>query len=260
MNSELAHYYGPNVHVLNDYFHISKLAELCNPSTFQPQINQLVKILYTQLLNTCLNEQFPREQVTSKTRMFENHPEAILKYEQIQKNQKTVVVNLARAGTYPSHICFELLHWAIDPQYIRQDHIFASRKVNAKGEVIGADLSSSKIGGDVKNSIVLIPDPMGATGSTMISTLDHYKKISDAQPIQIIALHLIVTPEYLQNVLQKHPEIQIYCFRVDRGLSPKEILDLPPGLKWDLEKGLNQMDYIVPGGGGFGEIMNNSFV
>jgi len=33
-----------------------------------------------------------------------------------------------------------------------------------------------------------------------------------------------------------------------------------PGEFPDREKGLNEHGYIVPGGGGFGEIMNNSFV
>jgi uracil phosphoribosyltransferase len=33
-----------------------------------------------------------------------------------------------------------------------------------------------------------------------------------------------------------------------------------PGTFWDEERGLNEKQYIVPGGGGFGEIMNNSFV
>ena len=33
-----------------------------------------------------------------------------------------------------------------------------------------------------------------------------------------------------------------------------------PGERWDEESGLSDVQYILPGGGGFGEIMNNSFV
>lgn len=260
MANELTHFYGPQVHVLSDIFHLSLLADLCHPKTQQPQINSYVQILYTQLMNTCLSNEFPQEIVSSQTRMIQSHPEAVLTSSRIKKNQKTVVVNLARAGTYPSHICYEHLHWALEPSVIRQDHIFASRKVNAKEEVTGTDLSAAKIGGDVAGSVVLFPDPMGATGSTLNSAIDYYKNLAGESPFKLIALHLIVTPEYLKNVLSRHPDLIIYCYRVDRGLSPKEVLDLPPGQKWDLEKGLNQMDYIVPGGGGFGEIMNNSFV
>jgi len=32
-----------------------------------------------------------------------------------------------------------------------------------------------------------------------------------------------------------------------------------PGERWDEEKGLNERHYIVPGAGGLGEIINNSF-
>ena len=38
------------------------------------------------------------------------------------------------------------------------------------------------------------------------------------------------------------------------------LMRLAPGGPFNQEKGLNANDYIVPGGGGFGEIMNNSFV
>ena len=33
-----------------------------------------------------------------------------------------------------------------------------------------------------------------------------------------------------------------------------------PGERWAEENGLTDQHYIVPGGGGLGEIMNNSFV
>jgi uracil phosphoribosyltransferase len=73
-------------------------------------------------------------------------------------------------------------------------------------------------------------------------------------------MHLIVTPEYLKKVTSQHPEVQIYALRLDRGLSPQAVLNTLPGAHWDQEKGLNSKGYIVPGGGGFGEILNNSFV
>jgi hypothetical protein len=47
---------------------------------------------------------------------------------------------------------------------------------------------------------------------------------------------------------------------VDRGLSPSEVLNCEPGERWSEERGLNDKQYIVPGGGGFGEIMNNSWI
>jgi uracil phosphoribosyltransferase len=71
---------------------------------------------------------------------------------------------------------------------------------------------------------------------------------------------LIVTPEYLKRVTTQHKDLIIYAVRVDRGLSNPAVLKTEPGLKWDQERGLDDTQYIVPGGGGFGEILNNSFV
>jgi hypothetical protein len=52
----------------------------------------------------------------------------------------------------------------------------------------------------------------------------------------------------------------VYALRLDRGLSPAHVLDTVPGTLWDEERGLDDHCYIVPGGGGLGEVLNNSFV
>jgi hypothetical protein len=45
---------------------------------------------------------------------------------------------------------------------------------------------------------------------------------------------------------------------LDRGLSPTDVLATVPGERWAEERGLNDRQYIVPGAGGVGEIMNNA--
>ncbi len=192
--------------------------------------------------------------------MTELHPDKNLSGVRISPKQKAVTVNLARAGTYPSHICYNALHFTLPAPHIRQDHIFAARVTNSTDKVTGAEFGGMKIGGDVKNAHVLFPDPMGATGNTMVSAIGHYKAHIPGPAKKFIALNLIVTPEYLKNVLAQHPEAIIYALRLDRGLSPQAVLDAIPGQFWEQERGLNEKHYIVPGGGGFGEIMNNSFV
>ena len=69
-----------------------------------------------------------------------------------------------------------------------------------------------------------------------------------------------MTPEYLKTVKKEHPDLRVYALRLDRGLSSKRILKTTPGTYWDQEKGLNQFQYIVPGAGGLGELLNNAFV
>ena len=73
-------------------------------------------------------------------------------------------------------------------------------------------------------------------------------------------MHLIVTPEYLKKILALPIDIQVFALRVDRGLSESHVLNSPLGLYWDQEKGLNSKQYIIPGAGGLGELLNNSFV
>lgn len=258
--SEIEHHYGPNVHILDDPCLNTWLARLCAPTTFQPQINHLVNHLYRALLKTVISAEFPRRTIRIPTRMTASHPDVLLETEAIDEGTRVVTVNLARAGTYPSHICYELLNELVDPQKVRQDHILASRLTDEKHKVTGAAMSGAKIGGDIDGAIVLFPDPMGATGNTMNAALDLYKNEIGGKAAKLIALNLIVTPEYLKNVLSKHEDLIIYAVRVDRGLSQADVLKTIPGTRWDEEKGLNDHHYIVPGGGGFGEIMNNSFV
>lgn len=255
-----SHHYGPQVHILNNALLEGMLARLCTPQCHQPEILKIIEVLYTQLVSEVINREFKTESFSTPTRMSQYHPGSNLEGLQISKKNKAVCVNLARAGTFPSHTCYQFLHNALPPENLRQDHIFASRQTNNENHVTGTHLGSSKIGGSIENAYVLFPDPMGATGNTIISSIDFYKKNIQGTAAQFICLHLIVTPEYLKRVLAAHPDISIYTLRVDRGLSKPEILNTPLGQLWDQEKGLNQNDYIVPGGGGFGEIMNNSFV
>jgi uracil phosphoribosyltransferase len=134
-----------------------------------------------------------------------------------------------------------------------------ARVLDEAEKVIGARISGSKIGGDVDDAIVLFPDPMGATGGSICTAIDAYRQIT-GKPRKIIAANLIVTPEYLKRVTTTHPEATIYALRLDRGLSPEDIFDTVPGTHWERERGLDDRQYIVPGGGGFGEIMNNAYV
>ena len=45
-----------------------------------------------------------------------------------------------------------------------------------------------------------------------------------------------------------------------RFFRPPEVLATVPGTRWGEERGLDDHQYIVPGGGGFGEILNNAYV
>lgn len=257
---EMEHKYPKTVHILNNPTIISQLAKLCHPDTKQPEFNRLVANIYTALFSEAINGEWPLIPAKSPTRMTQAHPECHLEGEVLDPQQKGVIVNIARAGQLPSQIGFDLLCQTVSCDGIRQDHVFAARITDANNTVVRTDLSGSKIGGDVQDAIVFLPDPMGATGFSLAAVLDHYKKNVTGKAKKIIAIHLIVTPEYIRHLHKTHPDVAIYTARVDRGLSSQDVLKTPHGTHWDQERGLNNNQYIVPGAGGVGELINNSFV
>jgi len=259
-SSEIEHKYPSQVHILNHPTINSLLTKLCRPETVQPEFNRLVSTIYNTLFVEAINQHWPLENIKVPTRITEFHPECLYEGAILDQKQKAVIVNIARAGMLPSQIGFDLLCHTVNPMNVRQDHIFAARMTNENNMVTHTSLSGSKIGGDVNNALVFIPDPMGATGQSLTAMLEHYQKHVTGKPKTIIAIHLIITPEYIRHLKQHHPEVQIYTARVDRGLSSAEVLKTIPGSRWDEEKGLNDKQYIVPGAGGVGELINNSFV
>jgi uracil phosphoribosyltransferase len=257
---EIAHHYGPNVHLLDDPLAWTQLARLCARETVQPEVGRLVRVLYERLAEVVLAAEFPRARIDVPTRMVTSSPEAVFRGIAIDTDTKAVTVGIARAGTMPSQIVYDLLNEVLEPAGVRQDHLFMSRAIDERGRVTGTTWHDAKIGRDVDGRIVLFPDPMGATGSSMISALTHYKTRLEGKPGRCITMHLIVTPEYLRNVLKAHPDTTVYALRLDRGLSPNDVLATAPGTRWDEERGLDEHQYIVPGAGGVGELLNNAWV
>src|SRR5437763_5046716 len=257
---QIEHRYGANVHILADPLALTQLAKLCAKGTYQPEINTLVGVLYRDMLRAIVNAEFPRRATATPTRMIDTTPQGVFHGEMIDPEVRVVTVNIARAGTLPSQITYDFFNTLLDPRLVRQDHFVMARVLDEASKVIGARISGSKIGGDVDDAILLFPDPMGATGGSICTALDTYKAQVVGSPRKTIAAHLIVTPEYVKRVTTQHPGTIIYALRVDRGLSPPEVFDTVPGTSWELERGLDDRQYIVPGGGGFGELMNNAYV
>lgn len=258
-SSEIDHHYGANVHIISSPLALSILAKLGHPDTGQPFISQYVSMLYDQLFDDVADAFFPKSQAALSTRMKTAHPEAVYEGEILHPETQVVTVDLARAGTLPSQLCYTKLNYFMNPLMVRQDHFYIARTTNEKNEVTGVTVSGSKIGGAVKDAIILLPDPMGATGGTIVEVYNHYQNLSGGKPKQMIAMHLIVTPEYLARVTKSCPDLKIVALRLDRGLSSQKILNEVPGKFWNEEKGLNSHQYIVPGAGGLGEILNNAF-
>jgi uracil phosphoribosyltransferase len=258
---QVEHRYGPNVCLLRDPYLLTLLARLSSPETVQPDINRLVRELYTLMTSKVIAAVFPRRRVEQPTRMISRTPHGVYVGQTIEPATRVVVVDVARAGILPAAVVYDQLNHVLDARGVRQDHIVMSRQTDSStGAVVGVTMSSSKVAGDAAGAILVVPDPMGATGSSMCSAVNLYKQPGMIPPRAVLLLSLIVTPQYLARVRREHPEAQIFAVRLDRGLSPPHVLATVPGELWAEENGLDEHDYIVPGGGGFGEIMNNAYV
>ena len=264
-SSEIDHHYGENVHILSDPVALTQLARLCTQETVQPEINRIVEQLYMTLVHNVINAEFPRklQGVPSRMQAVLDGPDkgrGLIEAEMIDREAPVVSVDIARAGILPSLTCYNLFNQILNPKVVRQDHLIMSRAVDASDHVVGARISGEKIGGPVDGRIVVLPDPMGATGTSLSTAISYYKKTFGGTPAKVLTLNLIITPEFIRRIKADHPEVIMYALRLDRGMSDPEILKTVPGSCWEEESGLNDQDYIVPGGGGFGEIMNNAWI
>jgi uracil phosphoribosyltransferase len=258
--NEMEHRYGDGVHILNDPFALTQLARLCSPAVGQPQFNRLIEILYQRLLISVINAEFPRAQATVDSRMKEYTQRGVYRGQVIDDETEVVTVDIARAGILPSQVCYTYLNELMNPARVRQDHLIMSRVTNRQDEVVGAKVSGEKIGGPIDGRIVLFPDPMGATGSSLSTAISYYKETFGGEPLRLITLNLIFTPEFVRRIRDDHPDVTMYSCRLDRGMSSDEVLAAVPGERWEDESGLTDKHYIVPGGGGFGELMNNAWI
>lgn len=256
---ELAHRYGDRVHILDNVYLLSALARIGSPGVAHRDLMALLRSVYQTLLMTACGRELPRVLTSVPSRMAQVHADRG-NYRGAVFDPKTnvVVVDVIRAGIVPSQVCFELLTAVLSEQRVRLDHLTMARQSDANGHVTGVDLSGSKIGGRVDGSIMVLPDPMGATGKTTVRALQHYHA-NFGQPDKVIALPMIATPEYLRTVLEECEELVVYTARLDRGMSDHEVLATMPGTHWDRERGLDAKSYIVPGAGGMGEVINNSW-
>jgi uracil phosphoribosyltransferase len=236
------------------------LSRLGSPDVQQPEVGRLAARLFEYLFTRVANADLLTTTARVPTRMTARHPAHAYEGVVIPTNQRVVVVDVARAGILSSQLFYDRFNELLEPGGVRQDHMFVSRVTNSAGAVTGSAVAGAKIGGTVDGAVLVIPDPMGATGGSLCEVLDHYLRAGFGRPARVVFVHLIVTPEYVKNVHARHPEVQIHAIRLDRGFSSGAALAQAPGALPAEESGLDDHQYIVPGAGGLGEVLNNSWV
>lgn len=223
--------------ILNSTYYLSLLAELGKPETVQPRVSQIIASIYESMFAAVVDVELEKESVTVKTRITDKiKSRGFWKGKVFKKNQKVVVADVIRAGMEPSHQFYLRLTEILNPKSVRQDHIMSQRIETAHG-VAGSELTASKIGGSIKNAIVFIPDPMGATGGSIKEVIEFYLK-NHGKPRRFVIVNLVVAPGYLKALDKIKAPLVVYAARLDKGLT--------------------ENDYIYPGLGGVGELINNT--
>lgn len=69
----------------------------------------------------------------------------------------------------------------------------------------------------VDGKIVVIADPMLATGNTMKAILDRIKE--KGAPSRLVLLNVIASQQGIENVENEHPDMEIYTCTVDDELN-----------------------------------------
>lgn len=247
----LYHKYPKKVTIFDDPILNALLARASVPETDGIQTGLLVEEIFRKMAGDFVAEQFPTTEAKFTTRM-----DAKLTTTVIDPTTEAICVNVIRAGDEPSLATYRYLGAIISHKSLHRDHVVMSRTTNDQHEVTGAHRSAFKPSGPVNDKILVITDPMGATGGSATDVITMYKQLG--KPSKIVVVFMIVTPECIKKITEAHPDVLIYAGRLDRGLSDPDVLDEVPGTKWDRERGLNDKSYIVPGAGGVGETMNNS--
>ena len=75
-----------------------------------------------------------------------------------------------------------------------------------------------KLPDDIANRLVVVVDPMLATGG---SAIDAIAQIKSYGATNIKFLCLIAAPEGIDALTKAHPDVQVYCANVDEGLNEK---------------------------------------
>ncbi|MBR0382081.1 MAG: uracil phosphoribosyltransferase [Eubacterium sp.] len=70
--------------------------------------------------------------------------------------------------------------------------------------------------GHIEERLIVVTDPMLATGGSAIAALDMIKKHGGKQ---IKFMSIIAAPEGVENLMKAHPDIQLYVGHIDRELN-----------------------------------------
>ena len=190
-----------------------KIAILRDEKTSMKEFRELVEEITTLMTYESLKEGVPTTEIEVKT------PLEVCR-QRVVADDSIVIVPILRAGL----------------GMVNGVHVlFPSAKVGHIGmyrneETLLPDTYYCKLPQGIENKLVLVVDPMMATGGSACDAIQHLKSIGCKQ-IKFMAI--IGAPEGISKVAEAHPDVDIYVSTVDRCL--------------------NEHGYILPGLGDAGD-------
>ena len=199
MSPEPEHAYGPRVHLVGDACSHTAPARLGSPGVTHTERLALVRGLYRGLAQRAYGAELPTVEAEVPTRMAAVHRErGVFRGRVPDPAARVVVVDVIRGGIVPAQVCFETLTEVLPVDHIRLDHLNMSRRADERGRVTGVDPTGSKVGGSTAGATLVLPDPVGATGSTLLRAVEFVAE-EHGRPAKVVCLPLIVTPEFLRR-------------------------------------------------------------
>ena len=177
-----------------------KIAILRDENTSTKEFRELVEEITTLMTFECLKD-VPTEEKLVKT------PLATCT-QQVIKDNSIVIVPILRAGlgmVNGIHVLFPSA---------RVGHIGMYRDE----ETLEPHTYYCKLPAGIEEKLVLVVDPMLATGGSACDAIDHLKKIGCKN---IKFLGIIGAPEGVSKLAETHPDVEIYVSTLDRCLNEK---------------------------------------
>ncbi len=209
-NQALAQF--PNLHVITHPLLQHKLTFLRRQETSTAGFRRLVKEI-SQMLAYEVTRDLPTESMRITTPLAEIDSPVI-------SGKKQCIVSILRAGNGMLDGMLELLPAA------RVGHIGLYREPQTLEPVE----YYFKVPDDIADRIVIVVDPMLATGNSAVAALNRLKEYG-VSSLKLVCL--LAAPEGVQNLLLRHPDVTITTAALDENL--------------------NEHGYIVPGLGDAGD-------
>ena len=203
----------PNVTIFDHPLIRHKIAILRDEKTSMKEFRELVEEITTLMTYESLKEGVPTTEIEVKT------PLEVCK-QQVVKDNSVVIVPILRAGlgmVNGIHVLFPLA---------KVGHIGMYRDE----ETLEPQSYYCKLPDGIEEKLVLVVDPMLATGGSACDAID-LLKARGCKMIKFMAI--IGAPEGVSRVAEAHPDVDIYVSTLDRQL--------------------NEHGYILPGLGDAGD-------